>query len=68
MRTTHRPTVHAIAACALLALAPAAWADWGDDWMAGKITAGPAVTYAGPPIEIKYGHPSPPASVTAAPP
>ncbi len=63
MRTTHRPTVHAIAACALLALAPAAWADWGDDWMAGKITAGPAVTYAGPPIEIKYGHPSPPASV-----
>ena len=54
-----------IAASALLALGSlTAHANYADDWMAGKVTTGaPTVTYAGAPIEIKYGHPSPPASV-----
>jgi TRAP-type C4-dicarboxylate transport system substrate-binding protein len=51
-------------ASALLACAAASKAQIGEDWMAGKVTTGnPAITYAGAPIEIKYGHPSPPASV-----
>jgi TRAP-type C4-dicarboxylate transport system substrate-binding protein len=51
-------------ASALLASAAASQAQIGEDWMAGKVTTGnPAITYSGAPIEIKYGHPSPPASV-----
>ena len=51
-------------ASALLACAAASQAQIGEDWMAGKVTTGnPAITYSGAPIEIKYGHPSPPASV-----
>ena len=59
-----KPLLNTLAACgALLAAAPA-FADLGADWLAGKATTGsPAITYSGPPIEIKYGHPSPPASV-----
>lgn len=58
-----RYALKTIVAAGLLA-AGLAHADLGDDWLAGKVTTGQAaVTYAGPPIEFKYGHPSPPASV-----
>ena len=53
-----------IAATGSLLMSGVARADLGDDWLAGKVTAGnPALTYSGPPIEFKYGHPSPPASI-----
>jgi TRAP-type transport system periplasmic protein len=55
-------------AAALLFATSAAHADLGDDWLAGKVTTGnPPITYAGPAIEMKYGHPSPPASLLVAP-
>ena len=55
------------AACLLLA-AGLAHADLGEDWLAGKVTTGnPTITYTGAPIEFKYGHPSPPASVLVPP-
>jgi TRAP-type C4-dicarboxylate transport system substrate-binding protein len=59
-----KPVLKILAACgAVLAAAPAL-ADLGADWLAGKVATGsPGITYSGPPIEIKYGHPSPPASV-----
>ena len=63
-----RTAFHSIAAAGLLLAAGLAHADLGDDWLAGKVTTGnPAITYAGPPIEFKYGHPSPPASILVAP-
>ena len=53
---------------ALLASAAASQAQIGEDWLAGKVTTGnPAIAYSGAPIEFKYGHPSPPASVLVAP-
>ena len=59
-----RTALHSIAAAGLLLAAGLARADLGDDWLAGKVTTGnPTITYAGPPIEFKYGHPSPPASI-----
>jgi len=63
-----RNPLHSIAAAALLLAAGLAYADLGDDWLAGKVIAGnPAISYAGPPIEFKYGHPSPPASLLVPP-
>lgn len=63
-----RATFRSIAAAGLLLTTGLVHADLGDDWLAGKVTTGnPAITYAGPPIEFKYGHPSPPASVLVAP-
>jgi len=63
-----RNPLHSIAAAALLLAAGLAYADLGDDWLAGKVTTGnPAISYAGPPIEFKYGHPSPPASLLVPP-
>lgn len=62
-----RTRLQSIPACLLLA-AGAAHADLGEDWLAGKVTTGnPTITYAGAPIEFKYGHPSPPASVLVPP-
>ena len=59
-----RTALHSIAAAGLLLAAGLARADLGDDWLAGKVTTGnPTITYAGPPIEFKYGHPSPPAAI-----
>jgi TRAP-type C4-dicarboxylate transport system substrate-binding protein len=35
-----------------------------DDWLSGSNTRGvPAITYTGPPIEAKFGHPVPPTSL-----
>ena len=63
-----RNPLHSIAAAALLLAAGLAYADLGDEWLAGKVTTGnPAISYAGPPIEFKYGHPSPPASLLVPP-
>ena len=57
-----------VAAAALLLAAGMARADLGEDWLAGKVTTGlPAITYTGAPIEFKYAHPSPPASVLVPP-
>ena len=57
-----------VAAATLLLTAGLARADLGEDWLAGKVTTGlPAITYAGAPIEFKYAHPSPPASVLVPP-
>lgn len=52
----------ALAASALL-VAGLAHADRGEDWMAGKTGSKVNIQYSGAPIELKYGHPSPPASV-----
>ncbi|VWX61785.1 conserved exported hypothetical protein [Burkholderiales bacterium 8X] len=63
-----RTALHPLAAAALLLAAGLAHADLGDDWLAGKVSTGnPAITYVGPPIEFKYGHPSPPASLLVPP-
>lgn len=63
-----RTALHSITATGLLLAAGLTHADLGDDWLAGKVATGnPAITYAGPPIEMKYGHPSPPASLLVAP-
>jgi TRAP-type transport system periplasmic protein len=63
-----RTSLSCITAASILLAAGLARADLGEDWLAGKITAGnPAINYAGAPIEFKYGHPSPPASVLVAP-
>ncbi len=63
-----RTALHSIAAAGLLLTACLAHADLGDDWLAGKVTTGnPSISYAGPPIEFKYGHPSPPASILVPP-
>jgi TRAP-type C4-dicarboxylate transport system substrate-binding protein len=57
-----------LVAGALLASAAASQAQIGEDWLAGKVTTGnPAITYTGAPIEFKYAHPSPPASVLVPP-
>lgn len=55
----------ACAVAALLALAPiAAYADMAADWLAMKDISGPAkLTYNGPVIDAKFGHPAPPVSV-----
>ena len=37
-------------------------ADLVADWIGGKLSA-PAISYAGPAQELKFGHPAPPASV-----
>ncbi len=63
-----RTALHTITTTGLLLAAGLAHADLGDDWLAGKVATGnPAITYAGPPIELKYGHPSPPASLLVPP-
>ncbi len=63
-----RTPLPSITAAALLLAAGLAHADLGEDWLAGKLTTGnPAITYTGAPIELKYGHPSPPASVLVPP-
>lgn len=63
-----RTALHSIAAAGLALGAGLARADLGDDWLAGKVTTGnPTISYAGPPIEFKYGHPSPPASLLVPP-
>lgn len=63
-----RIALNSIAAAGLLLGTGLAHADLGEDWLAGKVTTGnPAITYAGAPIEFKYGHPSPPASVLVPP-
>ena len=63
-----RTGTHSIAAVALLLAAGLAHADLGDDWLAGKVATGnPTISYAGPAIEFKYGHPSPPASILVPP-
>lgn len=63
-----RTPLNFIAAAGLLLATGFVHADLGEDWLAGKVTTGnPAITYAGPPIEFKYGHPSPPASVLVPP-
>jgi TRAP-type transport system periplasmic protein len=54
--------------CGLLlaaALSPApARADMVDDWFNGKIPAAqPKISYAGDPIQLKFSHPNPPASL-----
>ena len=55
-------------ALGLLLAVGLAHADLGEEWLAGKVTSGnPAITYTGAPIEFKYGHPSPPASVLVPP-
>ncbi|MFO1271425.1 MAG: TRAP transporter substrate-binding protein DctP [Rubrivivax sp.] len=60
--------LRSITAATLLLAAGWAHADLGEDWLAGKVTTGnPAVTYTGAPIEFKYSHPSPPASVLVPP-
>jgi TRAP-type C4-dicarboxylate transport system substrate-binding protein len=60
--------MHSIAAAGLLLAAGGVRADLGDDWLAGKVTTGnPTISYAGPPVEFKYGHPSPPASILVPP-
>jgi len=39
-------------------------ADMVDDWFAGKIPAAePKIAYAGEPIQLKFSHPNPPASL-----
>ena len=63
-----RTALSSIPFAALLLAAGLAHADLGEDWLAGKVTTGnPAITYSGAPIELKYGHPSPPASVLVPP-
>ena len=63
-----RTVLISIAAANLLLATGLAQADLGEDWLAGKVTTGnPTITYAGPPIEFKYGHPSPPSSVLVPP-
>ena len=55
-------------ALGLLLAVGLAHADLGEEWLAGKVTSGnPSITYTGAPIEFKYGHPSPPASVLVPP-
>lgn len=50
--------------CGLLALPSAVRADLVADWLAGKpLGAATPITYAGPPAELKFGHPAPPVSV-----
>ena len=56
-------TLKFIATTSTLLAVNLAFADRGDDWLAGKIPPSNAVTYSGAPFEFKYGHPSPPASV-----
>ena len=63
-----RTALHSIAAASVLLAAGLARADLGEDWLAGRVgTGNPAITYTGAPIEFKYGHPSPPASVLVPP-
>ena len=63
-----RTALSSITAVGLLLAAGLAHADLGEDWLAGKVgTGNPAITYSGAPIEFKYGHPSPPASVLVPP-
>lgn len=63
-----RTALISIAAAHLMLATGLAQADLGEDWLAGKVSTGnPTITYAGPPIEFKYGHPSPPSSVLVAP-
>lgn len=63
-----RIPLHGLTAAALLVASGMARADLADDWLAGKVTTGnPAITYGGAPVEFKYGHPSPPASVLVPP-
>lgn len=54
----------ACAVAALIALAPlVARADMASDWLTLKDIAGPAkLTYNGPVIDAKFGHPAPPVS------
>jgi len=59
-----KPSSLAFIAGALALASVVSHAQSGEDWMAGRLSTGnPPITYSGPPIEIKYGHPSPPASV-----
>ncbi len=63
-----RTALNSIAAASLLLATGLTHADLGEDWLAGKVSTGnPAITYTGAPIEFKYGHPSPPASVLVPP-
>ncbi len=52
-----------VLAAGTLLVAGLAQADRGDDWLAGKAGSRPTISYSGAPIEMKYGHPSPPSSV-----
>ena len=56
-------TLKFIAITSTLLAVNLAFADRGDDWLAGKTPPSTVVTYTGAPFEFKYGHPSPPASV-----
>ena len=56
-------TLKIVATASTLLVVNLAQADRGEDWLAGKNSGKPAITYSGAPIELKYGHPSPPASV-----
>ena len=56
-------TLKFIAITSTLLAVNLAFADRGDDWLAGKTPPSTVVTYSGAPFEFKYGHPSPPASV-----
>ena len=56
-------TLKFIAITSTLLAVNLAFADRGDDWLAGKTPPPTVVTYTGAPFEFKYGHPSPPASV-----
>jgi len=57
-----------LVACAALAvagfLAGPVLADMVDDWFGGKIPAAePRISYTGDPIQLKFSHPNPPASL-----
>jgi TRAP-type C4-dicarboxylate transport system substrate-binding protein len=63
-----RHPLYCVTAAGFLLAAGTAQADLGEDWLAGKVTTGNlTISYSGPPIEFKYGHPSPPASVLVPP-
>ena len=57
-----RLTTMAVAAAALATISAAAGADPLQDWVDGKV-ATPTVAYAGEPMELKFSHPAPPASI-----
>lgn len=58
----------AMAAIVAVSMPTMASAGVAEDWLAGKVQPGGAlITYAGPPIEMKYGHPSPPVSIFVPP-
>ena len=56
-------TLKIVATASTLLVVNLAQADRGEDWLTGKNSGKPAIAYTGAPIELKYGHPSPPASV-----